>query len=215
MRPTLGTVKYHHDMPAPSRAAAVSALPRPHRDRLLEGMARAVAAQGYADTTIADIVREAAVSRRTFYEHFATKADCLVALYDAASRQALQVLRDGLDPRQSWDAQLEAAMAAYVRCLGQSPVLLRTLFIDILALGPAGLAARRRVSLEIAAFIQQVAERPTSGHPAPFTPALALAVVGAVHELVLEAVESGRTGPLDAVVAPACALVRAVARRSA
>ncbi len=36
-----------------------------HRARLLEGMARAVAAKGYADTTIADIVREASVSRRT------------------------------------------------------------------------------------------------------------------------------------------------------
>ncbi len=50
-----------------------------HRARLLEGMARAVAAQGYADTTIADIVREAGVSRRTFYEHFSDKTDCLSA----------------------------------------------------------------------------------------------------------------------------------------
>jgi hypothetical protein len=37
-----------------------------HLHRLLEGMARAVAAKGYADTTIADIVREAGVSRRTW-----------------------------------------------------------------------------------------------------------------------------------------------------
>ena len=44
-----------------------------HRHRLLEGMAQAVAEKGYADTTIADIVREAGVSRRTFYEHFAGK----------------------------------------------------------------------------------------------------------------------------------------------
>lgn len=50
-----------------------------HRARLLEGMARAVAAKGYADTTIADIVREASVSRRTFYENFADKAECLIA----------------------------------------------------------------------------------------------------------------------------------------
>jgi len=37
-----------------------------HRHRLLEGMAHAVAAKGYADTTIADIVSEASVWRRTF-----------------------------------------------------------------------------------------------------------------------------------------------------
>jgi AcrR family transcriptional regulator len=61
-------------------------------------MAHAVAAKGYAETTIADIVREAGVSRRTFYEHFSTKAECLVALYDAASRNALKVLREAIDP---------------------------------------------------------------------------------------------------------------------
>ena len=37
-----------------------------HRTRLLQGLAQSVATKGYADTTIADIVREAGVSRRTF-----------------------------------------------------------------------------------------------------------------------------------------------------
>ena len=60
-----------------------------HYSRLLEGMAHAVAAKGYAETTIADIVAEASVSRRTFYEHFTTKAECLIALYEAASHNAL------------------------------------------------------------------------------------------------------------------------------
>ena len=73
-----------------------------HRRRLLEGMAHAVAAKGYADTTIADIVREASVSRRTFYEHFSTTQECLVALYEAASHNALKVLRDDIDPAQEW-----------------------------------------------------------------------------------------------------------------
>jgi AcrR family transcriptional regulator len=38
--------------------------------RLLDGTARAVHAYGFSATTIADITRHAAVSRRTFYEHF-------------------------------------------------------------------------------------------------------------------------------------------------
>jgi AcrR family transcriptional regulator len=175
-------------------------------------MAHAVAAKGYADTTIADIVREATVSRRTFYEHFQTKADCLVALYDAASREALKVLQGAIDPAHSWQGQLEGAMRAYLGCLALNPVLLRTLFIDIIALGAPGLAARRRVSEEIAAFIVQVAERPSSGVHGVFTPALAMAVVGGIHELVLQAIEQGRAD-LDDLVAPSCELVRAVALR--
>ena len=61
-------------------------------------MAHCVSAKGYAATTIADIAAEAGVSKRTFYEHFDSKAECLIALYEAASRQALQVLKGAIDP---------------------------------------------------------------------------------------------------------------------
>lgn len=106
-----------------------------HRARLLNGMARCVADKGYAETTIADIVREASVSRRTFYEHFGDKAECLMALYVAATDEATAALRAAINPSSDWQAQVEQAMAAYLAALARNPVLLRTLFIDILGLG--------------------------------------------------------------------------------
>ncbi|MDR3454031.1 MAG: TetR/AcrR family transcriptional regulator [Rhodoferax sp.] len=161
-----------------------------HRHRLLEGLAQAVAEKGYADVTIADIVREAGVSRRTFYEHFAGKPQALIALFEAASRNALQVLRAAIDPARDWQAQVEQAMTAYLGCLAQNPVLLRTLFIDILGLGAPGLAARRRVNGEIARFMGSVI------NACQATPVLAddmaMAVVGGIHELVLQAIEQER-----------------------
>ncbi|MFO1243689.1 MAG: helix-turn-helix domain-containing protein [Ramlibacter sp.] len=178
-----------------------------HRHRLLEGMARAVAAKGYADTTIADIVREAAVSRRTFYEHFGTKADCLMALYEAASHNALKVLRHAIDPARSWQTQVEQAMAAYLGCLALNPTLLRTLFIEILGIGAPGLAVRRRMNAEIAGFMQAVIN--ADGRER-ISPAMAMAVVGGVHELVLQAIEDDRLDSLQALAGPASALVRAV-----
>jgi AcrR family transcriptional regulator len=179
-----------------------------HRSRLLEGMAHAVAAKGYAETTIADIVREAGVSRRTFYEHFSTKADCLVALYDAASRNALKVLREAIDPARDWEVQVERATAAYLAAMAANPVLLRTLYIEILGLGPVGLAARRRVNQEIADFIVAVVG---AGHGSPLPPELAMAIVGGINELVLQYIEQDRVAHLQEVVAPASRLVRAVA----
>lgn len=176
-------------------------------------MATAVAKKGYADTTITDIVREAAVSRRTFYEHFETKAECLVALYGAASHGALKVLQNAIDPALSWQAQLQGAVTAYLGCLAQNPLLLRTLFIDIMVLGEAGLAARRKVSRAIADFIVQVAHRQSSAPAAAFSADLAMAIVGGIHELVLQAIEEGRVDALHEVVNPACELVRAVAGR--
>ncbi|HEY3021063.1 MAG TPA: TetR family transcriptional regulator, partial [Solirubrobacteraceae bacterium] len=40
------------------------------RARMLDAMARAVAAKGYARVSVADVVQLAGVSRRTFYEQF-------------------------------------------------------------------------------------------------------------------------------------------------
>ncbi|MDQ0040425.1 TetR/AcrR family transcriptional regulator [Variovorax boronicumulans] len=187
-----------------------------HYARLLQGMAQAVAAKGYADTTIADIVREAAVSRRTFYEHFSTKTECLIALYETASRLALQAVSEAFDPAQPWHAQVEQAMTAYFDYLAQDPVLLRTLFVEILGLGMPGLAARRRVNDEIANFIQiAINSSGTECDPAAhLTSEMAMTVVGGINELVLQAIEQERAGDLRELVAPATRLVRAVAAES-
>jgi AcrR family transcriptional regulator len=178
-----------------------------HRGRLLEGMAVAVAQKGYAETTIADIVREASVSRRTFYEHFSTKADCLVALYEAASHNALKVLRDAIARPQEWEQQVEQALRAYLECLASNPVLMRTLYIEILHLGPPGLAARRRVNQEIADYMLDVVGRER------VTPELAMAVVGGINELVLQAIEQGRVERLGELTHSASELVKAVVHR--
>lgn len=191
-------------------AARTVAPPAEHRTRLLEGMARAVAAKGYGDTTIADVVREASVSRRTFYENFADKAECLTALYEAASGNALAVLRNAIDPESDWQAQLEQALTAYFSTLACNPVLLRTLFIEILGLGMPGLAARRRANQQLVDLVLEVVnQRGGAGGGAPLQPAMALAVVGGINEMVLQAIEQDRAGELVELVAPAADLLRA------
>lgn len=182
-----------------------------HRSRLLEGMARAVAARGYADTTIADIVREASVSRRTFYENFADKAECLIALYEVASGNAITVLRNAIDPHSDWQAQVEQAMGAYFGVLERNPVLLRTLFVEMLGLGAPGLAARRRANQQLADLMLDVVNnRPGERlRKAPLKPMMAMAVVGGINEMVLQSIEQARASDLQELVEPAAMLLRA------
>lgn len=191
--------------------AEVQVIQSEHRARVLEGMAHAVSRKGYADTTIADIVAEASVSRRTFYEHFESKAECLIALYGAASHNALKVLRDAIDPDQPWPAQVERALRAYLECLASSPVLVRTLFVEILHLGAEGLEARRRVNQELAGFILQVVNGP--GREPSITREMAMAIVGGINELVLEYIEQDKVTRLGELVAPAARLVHLVTRQ--
>jgi AcrR family transcriptional regulator len=53
------------------------------RSRLLSGAAGAIEEHGYAHTTVAQITGRARVSRRTFYELFANREACLVALIES------------------------------------------------------------------------------------------------------------------------------------
>ncbi|AKJ29281.1 TetR/AcrR family transcriptional regulator [Caldimonas brevitalea] len=182
-----------------------------HKTRLMEAMAACVAARGYADTTIADIAAEARVSKRTFYEHFDSKPDCLVALYESASEQALSVLRATVDPQRDWHVQVEQAVGAYLGALACNPLLLRTLFIEILALGTRGLRARRRTHQALADFIVAVVNGSTGEAPSPgLGDATATALVGAIHEWVLQAIENDRVPELQTLTAPASRLIRAV-----
>lgn len=181
-----------------------------HRTRLLQGLAQSVATKGYADTTIADIVREAGVSRRTFYEQFDDKPSALIALYESASLRGLRVLRESIDPARDWQTQVDQALSAYLGSLAQNPVLLRTLFVEILGLGATGLAVRRRVHDFMADFMLDVIN--AGRGPARLEPPMALAVVGGIHELVLQALEQGRGHALSELAGPAGRLLRAVVR---
>jgi len=55
--------------------------PALQRERLLAGMAKAVARRGYTDATVAQAIAYAGVSRSTFYEHFDDKEDCFLAAF--------------------------------------------------------------------------------------------------------------------------------------
>lgn len=192
-----GTVKYH------PRLMDTHSETNDTRRRLLDALAEVIADKGYAATTIADLAAAAHVSKRSFYEQFDDKAEALIALYDTATRQSFEVLRRAIHPAHDWHAQLDHALAAYLGTLASNPPLLRTLFIEIMALGPRGLAARRRTTETFADFIVQVAGRAL---PRP----LALAIVGGLHEWVLQAVEQDTVTALPQLAGPAAQLVRAV-----
>ena len=55
------------------------------RERLLRAAAAEFAERGYAGASSESISRRAGMSKATFYEHFANKEDCIIALFDDAA----------------------------------------------------------------------------------------------------------------------------------
>jgi len=186
-----------------------------HRLRLLEGFAAAVSEHGYATTTIAHIVKYARVSKRTFYEHFADKEECFLALYE----EAAELLRRGVEeallaPARSWEAQLDAGLDSYLTALESNPALTRVCLLEIRAAGPRALALRLRGRARFAEMLRAFVARSRAEHPylRPLSSAMATAVVGGIDELLLENVEPGAKSSLSETRATAAELIRSVVR---
>jgi AcrR family transcriptional regulator len=196
-----------------------TAVPRPaaagHRARLTEGLAAAIAEKGYAAVTIADVVRIARVSKRTFYEHFADKEACFLALYAETSDELIELIATAAATAPgSWEERIEAAARAYFERVAGEPELIRAALLEIQAAGPRARELRREVQRRYADQLRAFSDAAAAeGAGRALTPALATAVVGGLNELMLEAVEAGRAERIGELADAATELIRAVLAR--
>src|SRR5215216_222038 len=107
------------------------------RDRLLDGLAESIGERGYRDTTVADIVRHAGTSKRTFYEQFASKEECLIELLRRNNEDLIAGIRAAVDPEADWQEQIRQAAVAYVDHIGARPAITLSWIREAPALGVA------------------------------------------------------------------------------
>ena len=105
------------------------------RQRLLDGLAASIEERGYRDSTVADIVRYARTSKRTFYSQFATKEDCFVELLMANNEQMVITIRDSVDAHAPWREQVRQAVVAYVHTIDERPAITLSWIRELPALG--------------------------------------------------------------------------------
>jgi AcrR family transcriptional regulator len=173
------------------------------RQRILRAMVYAVATFGYANVRIADVVSRARVSRHSFYAQFADKQECFLT----AHAEGMAVIVDRLarwtahraapaEPPDPSDptAPIVAAVGAYLQLAADEPEFAHCMLIELPAIGLAGLQARLAAHRQIADLLHTWCEETRRSHPnwPSVPPARYAAAVGAVHDLLFEAVASGR-----------------------
>jgi AcrR family transcriptional regulator len=181
-----------------SRAAALAAEPghpaiASHRERLLAGLAAALREHSYWEITVADVVRHARTSRRTFYEHFADKQDCLVALLEEENNQAVAAIAAAVNPRSTWQAQVRQAIEAWIGRVTDDPDV-RLCWIRVVpSLGDAARPLLRRTMAAYADLIRALAENPelASAGVTPPAPQETVMLLGGLKELIATTVEDG------------------------
>jgi AcrR family transcriptional regulator len=165
------------------------------RSRLMLAMAQSITEKGFSRTVVADVVRIARVSRRTYYEHFEDREDCFLALCDAFTARAREVIDAAADPELPWPEQARAAIEAHAALLTANPPLTRSFFFEIYSTGERGVAQHRKIHRLFAEQICRLAEQMHQGNPQlqPISFAMASAFVAAVGELAMLTIEQDST----------------------
>jgi AcrR family transcriptional regulator len=100
------------------------------RERLLAGIAQAVAANGYRATTITQIVKAASVSSRAFYELFESKEECFLDAFDAVVAHLEDMVAEAVRDEPDWPHQVSAALRAALRFFTEEPDLARLCLVE-------------------------------------------------------------------------------------
>lgn len=173
------------------------------RLRVMAGMITAVEQKGYPATTVADIARAAKISRRTLYEHFADKEACFLAAYGMMADDLISTVVTASRAQPTGIERLNVAAVAYLDALAAGPELARSFLTEINAVGHPGVELRCAVNLRFATMLSDLVSESVgkAGTPLPdgrslreFSTEMAVALVGAINELILHAIQ---TGPRD------------------
>jgi AcrR family transcriptional regulator len=175
----------------------------PFRLRLLDGLAASIGERGYRATTVADIVRHARTSKRTFYDHFPAKEQCFLELLLVDNEKLGENIRTAVDPEADWHLQIRQAVEAYVTTIEARPAVMLSWIRELPSLGDAARPVQRRGLQMLSNLLIDLSASPgfQRAKVPPLTTPLAVILLGGLRELTALAVEDGK--PVREIVEPA------------
>jgi AcrR family transcriptional regulator len=163
------------------------------RSRLLAAAVRAVDELGWASTTVADVVARSRISRRTFYETFANREECLAAVFeDILAMVSGELARAGLEGLE-WRERVRRGLWTILAFLDREPVLARVLVVQALSGDPEVLIRREEVLGRLSSVVDEGRLLPRGGRCTPLT---AEGLVGAAFGIVYARLLKGQRRPL-------------------
>lgn len=173
------------------------------RARILDALRVAVAEHGYQDASVADVIKHAGVSRKTFYAQFEDKEDCFVVAYDEHVRRLQAVVLDAFDAQDEWVPALRAGLTALLNALAYDPAMARFCFVDVLAAGPKAAARRNEAMRALEEILELGTREQGSGEDdvAVLPRALGMSMVGGLGEVLYQEIVAGRAEQLPEQVA--------------
>lgn len=137
------------------------------RERLIAGLAAAVADKGYAAVTLADITREAKVSRRVFYDNFEGKQECFLAALEIVLAHLRELVAEAVEGIEDWPGQVVAATRVTLVFLASEPDLARLCLVESRRAGPEVRARFDAAVAELVPLLARGREQRPAGRDLP------------------------------------------------
>jgi AcrR family transcriptional regulator len=152
------------------------------RARLLSAAVLVVDELGWSSTTVAHITARARVSRRTFYDLFESREDCLLAvLRDVIERIEGEIVDAELAGCE-WRERVRGGLFVVLSFFDREPVLARLCVVQALRAGPRVLAWREEILTRLAGILDD--GRAESARSRECTVLTAEGLVGAAFAIV-------------------------------
>jgi AcrR family transcriptional regulator len=170
--------------------------PSEPRERLIAAMAESIIDKGYRETTVADVVRLARTSRRTFYEHFEDREHCFLALFEQTTGRTMERIAAVVAPGAPWEQQVDSAIDAYIESACEQPALQQSFVRELPGLAREGAEHQRQVIERFARLLVALVDSGRREQPELIAHALPLEVsiiiVGGLRELLVISIQQGR-----------------------
>ncbi|MBU9763292.1 TetR/AcrR family transcriptional regulator [Mycobacterium sp. TNTM28] len=176
------------------------------RSRLLDALVESIVEVGYQNTTVADIVRRAKTSRRTFYEHFDSREACFVALLTTVNSQHVRGIATAVDQTAPWQDQVRQAVEAWIASYQAHPELMVAWIRDMPALGASARALQRESMEKFVAMVQAMTSTEVfRSAGVSISRRRTIMMLGGLRELTAITVESGgQVGDITEDAVQAC-----------
>jgi AcrR family transcriptional regulator len=157
------------------------------RRRMMEAIAELTAEQGYEATKIADIVRRAAVARKTLYDNFDGKEDLFLSAIDTSlTEMRVAVEAACAEAESSPEAAIVAGLEALLEFIGQHPTASQMCMLEAISATPS---SARLHDAAMKDFVELLRNRAPEGMDLPQT--IEESVVGGVAWILQQQIRRG------------------------
>jgi len=156
------------------------------RRRMMGAIAELTAEQGYEATKIADIVRRAAVARKTLYDNFDGKEDLFLSALDTAQTEIRVVVEEACERTSSAEGKIAAGLEALLEFIAAHPAASRMCMVEAISATPS---SARLYDAWVRQFVELLRKSAPGGADLPET--IEESLVGGVAWIIQQQIRRG------------------------